>query len=241
MKRLYTISLIIFLGSGLYACRKNPTVNPIPTTNMTVKDTDNNVYNVVKIGNQYWTAENARMTHFRDGTPIRNLTMPDDWKNPKTATDSAAWCYPRNTINADTQKLYGKLYNWYAVADPRKLAPRGYHVASNDDWDSLTNTLTKNQEGQELKAAQYWKDDVDINKPGRNTTKFTALPSGYRTENSKFEYIDYYAFFWSTTASSNNLNNAFFYSLSYQDKLIPKDVNSKNRGYAVRFVKDASP
>lgn len=52
-----------------------------------------------------------------------------------------------------------------------------------------------------MKAAQYWKDDVDINKLGRNTTKFTALPSGYRTENSKFEYIDYYAFFWSTTTS----------------------------------------
>lgn len=88
MKQLYKINLALIIIISLFACKKNPTVNPtpIPITNITVKDTDNNVYNVVKIGDRYWTTENARMKHFRNGDTISNLLRSSDWQYAKTPT-----------------------------------------------------------------------------------------------------------------------------------------------------------
>ena len=53
------------------------------------------------------------------------------------------------------QLTYGKLYNWYAVNDPRGLAPAGWHVASDAEWTELTNCLGGESEaGGKMKAVR---------------------------------------------------------------------------------------
>ena len=85
-----------------------------------VKDIDGNSYKTVKIGEQIWMAENLKVTQYRNGDPIPNLTDENDWEN----TEQGAYCNYDN--NEDKVKTYGRLYNWYAVDDKRGLAPNGW-------------------------------------------------------------------------------------------------------------------
>ena len=105
----------------------------------TVKDADGNVYTTVKIGNQVWTVENLRTTKYNDGSAIPLVTDSAAWVNLTTP----GYCYYNNTTNADSIKKYGALYNWYAV-DTKKLAPAGWHVPTDAEWDTLQNYLIAN-------------------------------------------------------------------------------------------------
>ena len=64
----------------------------------------------VTIGRQTWMQKNLNVSKYRDGTPIPQVTDPKKWANLKTG----AWCYYDNKTANGT--IYGKLYNWYAVA-----------------------------------------------------------------------------------------------------------------------------
>jgi uncharacterized protein (TIGR02145 family) len=87
----------------------------------TVTDIDGNVYQTVTIGNQIWMAENLKVTHYRNGDEIPNVTVQEDWKNLTTG----AYC------NYNNVAVYGRLYNWLAVNDNRNIAPAGWHVPSD--------------------------------------------------------------------------------------------------------------
>ncbi len=90
-------------------------------------DVDGNVYKTVKIGNQWWMAENLKISHYRNGDEIPNVTDDEEWFN----LTSGAYCnYKNDTANV---ALYGKLYNWYSVVDNRILAPEGWHVPTDED------------------------------------------------------------------------------------------------------------
>jgi hypothetical protein len=99
----------------------------------TLTDIDGNKYKTVKIGNQWWMAENLSVSHYRDGTSIPKVTEETQWANLTTG----AWCYYNN--DSDLGIIYGKLYNWYAVNDSRGLAPAGWHIPSDAEWTILTN------------------------------------------------------------------------------------------------------
>ena len=239
MKLLYKINLALILIISLYACKKNPTVNPtpIPITNITVKDTDNNVYNVVKIGDRYWTTENARMKHFRNGDTIRNLLRSSDWQYAKTPTDSAAWCIAGDIPN----KNFGNLYNWYTITDVRQLAPKGYHVATTEDWNNLISTLTKDQECQELKSKHLWVEyDADSLQDNRNKSLFTAVPAGFRTSvGAEFDF-KFKAYFWAVATGSPNKPG--YYILENTNNSINRNrteyPKQETAGASVRFVRD---
>jgi hypothetical protein len=120
--------------------------------NSSVTDVDGNVYGAVKIGNQVWTKENLNVSKYRNGDIIPQVTNQTEWSNLTTG----AWCYYENsTANGTT---YGKLYNWYAVNDPRGLAPQGWHVSSNDEWTVLTTFLG----GKALREAKLKKRVIAI-------------------------------------------------------------------------------
>ena len=88
----------------------------------------------VKIGEQIWMSKNLNVSIFRNGDPIPEVKSEDDWENA-AINHQPAWCYYDNEPKNGT--VYGKLYNWYAVSDPRGLAPDGWHIPTDEEWTDL--------------------------------------------------------------------------------------------------------
>ena len=204
----------------------------------------------VTINNQIWSGCNLDVTTYRDGTPIPQVTDPSQWANLTTG----AWCYYNN--NSANGIVYGKLYNWYAVAgvhnaaslnDPtlrKQLAPMGWHVPTIQEVNNL-NTFLGSNGGYKLKEVGdlHWYDNyyglVEVNN-GTNEFGFTALPGGVRKE-----YIDVFEFmdnnnmgYWWTVSPSNIFSGeANYYSL-YLDGGLSISSNKYQYGQSVRLVKD---
>lgn len=104
---------------------------------LALMDIDGNEYKTVKIGNQVWMQENLRTTKYNDGTPIILDTSNVTWSNATTGK----YCFYNNTANGDSIREFGALYNWYAV-NTHKLAPAGWHVPAEAEWDTLEIYLT---------------------------------------------------------------------------------------------------
>ncbi len=240
-KRFLTLTLglvgILALIS-LYSCNKSNTSPTVYTVTY-----DGFTYHAITIGGVTFTVENARNTCFSNGDTIRNAQKSAEWKdstNTKIAaktSDTGAWCYYNNTNNLDTQKIYGKLYNWYAVKDARGLAPKGYHVATTADFNRLISNLgATDAVGQKLKSAHHWTNDGDSSKLNRDKYGFAALPAGLRYKEGNFNNLGIYGCFWSSTESSGI--NASYYYLTYNDSNVYKVDDSKLLGFSVRFVRD---
>ena len=197
----------------------------------TVTDIDGNVYQTILIGDQEWMMENLKVTHYRNGEPISNLTNNNDWTN----TTSGAYCYYNNDPdNADT---YGALYNWYAVDDSRNIAPTGWHVPTDDDWQELIDYLGgSGVAGGKMKetGTTHWNIP---NTGATNESGFTALPGGDRYGSSGyFNNIGYDAYFWSSTENSSN--NAWLRELNYNNSGVYHYYNNKKYGFSVRCLRD---
>ena len=110
-----------------------------------VTDKDSNNYNTKQIGSQVWIAANLNVSHFRNGDIIPEVRGDDEWEKADNE-GRAAWCYYNN--DPANGAIYGKLYNWYAVNDPRGLAPKGWHVPCDDEWTELEICLGENAGGK---------------------------------------------------------------------------------------------
>lgn len=200
----------------------------------TVKDIDGNKYKTIQIGNQIWMAENLRTTKFNDGESIPNIVDDIAWGN----LNSPAYCWYNNDSEG-TPKPYGVLYNWFAIKTG-KLAPKGWHVASNDDWAVLIDNLNGGwlQGGGNLKETGT-KNWTSPNKGANNTTGFTALPGGWRTISDGFVFMGISGDWWCNSATNDgslseimlNYKSPNIYYLFISDK-------KKNIGLSVRCVKD---
>jgi len=202
------ISIGLMLASG---CKEDDNK---PETG-TVTDIDGNVYTTVKIGDQWWMAENLEAAHYRNGDSISNITVNTLW----TALDTGAHCIYDN----DPGRVgnYGRLYNWYAVNDSRNIAPAGWHVATNDDWITLITFL-----GGEITAGDKL-DDYGFN----------MFPGGFRDYlDGSYEGIDSWSSWW--TGTVYDVGNAWGVSASTGDPWISRESNDKHLGSAVRCVKD---
>ncbi len=95
-------------------------------------------YDSIKIGNQEWMTRNLDVDRFQNGDLIPNIESNEEWKK---AGENAqpAWCYYDN--DPENGKKYRKLYNWFAVNDPRGLAPEGSHITSQKEWNILVEFL----------------------------------------------------------------------------------------------------
>ncbi len=90
--------------------------------------------NSVVIGQQVWMAENLNVDRFNNGDPIPEAKSPEEWAKA-AAAKTPAGCYWGNVLA--NGKAYGRLYNWYAVADSRGLAPPGFHVPTKEELARL--------------------------------------------------------------------------------------------------------
>ncbi len=206
----------------------------------TVIDYDGNVYETVVIGDQCWMKENLKVTHYRNGDAIPNVTDWYDW----FASTSGAYCnYGNYEGNSD---VYGRLYNWYAVDDSRGLAPEGWHVPSDAEWKQLEIYLGMSQAGADdinwrgwgvggkLKEAgtEHW---TTPNEGATNESGFTALPGGVRIQ--YFESMFHAAEFW--TSSLYDFNNYPWYrGLSAVSAAVDRLWEPKHSGLSVRCIKD---
>jgi len=208
----------------------------------TITDIDENIYKTVKIGNQWWMAENLKVTRYRNGDAIPNVTKGSDWLSLSTG----AYCnYDNDGANA---AIYGGLYNWYAVSDSRNIAPEGWHVPTDDEWKELEMYLGMSQseadqigwrgtdEGDKLKETgnTHW---YIPNIGATNESGYTGLPGGYRYIGGNFYGLGYYAYFWSSTGGSLS-NDAWFRLLNYYYSGVFRNGNDKRYGFSIRCVRD---
>jgi uncharacterized protein (TIGR02145 family) len=162
----------------------------INITGPNASDIDGNIYQTVTNCIQTWMKTNLNVSKYRNGDIIPQVTDPQAWG----ALTTGAWCYYANTSSNGT--TYGKLYNWYAVNDPRGLSPSGWHVPTKTEWDIITNCLGGPQvAGGSMKEA----GSIHWNSPNiaTNNSGFTALPGGLRDGNGIFSNINYNGYWWS--------------------------------------------
>lgn len=205
------------------------TLTLLPDTTTTVKDIDGNVYHVKKIGKQFWSLENLMTSRLNDGTALPLVSDDGSWDN----MSSAAYCWYKN--DPANKSIYGALYNWYAV-NTKKLAPRGWHVASIDDWNALINFLGGNAvAGGKLKetGTKHWRSP---NTDATNSVGFNALPGGIRYAEGLCFNMGFYGFWW----TSSGWDQTFAHMISIRsDYPITENFQLyKQYGASVRFVKD---
>ncbi len=143
-----------------------------------VTDIDGNEYITVIIGDQEWIAENLRVTSYNNGDAIPTGLNNTEWSN---TTDGAYAIFDHNHwaadgINSPEEMVaaYGKLYNWFAVTDPRGLCPEGWSVPSHDDWTQLEQYIC-NALGNSNCETKFPYDNTS--KGWRGTTESNALKS----------------------------------------------------------------
>jgi uncharacterized protein (TIGR02145 family) len=211
------------------------------TRSVTVADIDGNVYNTVTIGEQVWMVENLKTTHYRNGEPVAHVTASEDWFAISTGA------YRNYNDDARTVDDYGRLYNWYAVNDPRNICPEGWHVPSREEWTILAQYLGGNQDGYEYIAGGKLKETgsghwLGPNAGATNESGFTALPGGcYGFPGpNKFgnEIMNIRAFGHWWSSSEYFTGNAFFVTLSYAETNISRARADVHIGMSVRCIRD---
>jgi uncharacterized protein (TIGR02145 family) len=182
-------------------------------------------FGTVKIGNQVWTTSNLDVSTYRNGDEIPEVSDPKKWSKLTTG----AWCHYENKTKNGIS--YGKLYNWYAINDPRGLAPEGYHIPSDTEWTFLTDYLGT-EPGKKMKSQDGWATGDN----GNNKSGFSGLPGGFRFSDGSFHAVRKLSDWWSSTEV--NTNNAMDRNLYFNSRSVGRSGNAKNCGFTVRCLKD---
>ena len=165
---------------------------------------DGGTIETVKIGYQVWTTKNLNVSKYRNGDIIPQVKDPREWKNLTTG----AWCYYNN--DPKNGNIYGKLYNWYAVNDPRGLAPEGFHVPTDMELNRVT----------------------DLKDPAG----FSGLPGGCRNYGGTFDDVGFGGDWWSS--SEEDAYYAWDLGLNYDNGSTIITKRRVSNGFSVRCIKD---
>jgi uncharacterized protein (TIGR02145 family) len=234
------VSSIVSLTANTSYCVRAYATNSVGTsygnvqtfTTGAVTDIDGNVYHAVTIGTQVWMLENLKVTHYRNGDAIPNVTDNGAWYSLTTG----AYCnyYDDEGYVA----TYGRLYNWYATVDSRNIAPAGWHVPTDAEWQILVDYLGGDAvAGGKMKetGTTHWNSP---NTGATNESGFAALPGGSRSNDGTYGYLNNYASLWSSTEQSST--NAWDRTLSFNNTEVGRNYlyRYKQNGFSVRCVKD---
>jgi len=203
-----------------------------------VSDIDGNTYSTVKIGNQLWMGENLKVTHFRNGEAIPQITDNVLW----CSAENAAYCYYNN--DSANRNRYGALYNLYVVNDSRNIAPEGWHIPSFAEIEELMAFL-----GGELVAGGKLKKSgsdewLYPNILATNKSGFTALPGGYRFTNSAsaentggtFHTLGSNGYWWTSTQSFELYTWSARLHFGFAN--VDREMRNKTFGFSIRCIKD---
>lgn len=205
----------------------------------------------VKLGDEIWMGKNLDVATFRNGDSIPEAKTNEEWVKAFEQS-KPAWCYYNNDPKNGLQ--YGRLYNWYAVTDPRMLAPEGWTIPSRSAWESLkqycdtsygTNIDIENLENTRFGTVELIdRKDWDTLCKGNNKSRFTGLPGGYRDSTGNFLYFGNYTGWWSDTDGANknftNPNKDLKQAYVFLVTIIGQDYHngaSHACGFSVRCVR----
>ena len=201
-----------------------------------VKDVDGNWYKTVKIGTQWWMAENLKTTRYQNHDLI-GTTTPANLDICGESTPQYQWAFEGNESNVAT---YGRLYTWYVINDSRGLCPNGWHVSTDAEWTILIDFLDYTVAAGKLKATGTIQDGTGLwwtpNEGATNETGFTALPGGNRYCGPGFSNFSGFGFWWTSTAASPT--EALFRWMGFGNSDVLFGSLYNNDGISVRCVKD---
>ncbi len=238
----YAFKITNFDTSGLI-------IKMIPSA-VNISDVEGNIYQCVRLGSQIWTVENWRCKKYDDGNDIQQVSDNEQWKGLSTP----AYCFYDNSSDPVYQKKWGALYNWYVVdtINPRKIAPEGWRVPTSSDWYTLEKYLTENgynwdgnTTGNKIAKSIASKIEWGIhstagaigNDLGKNNTSgFSALPGGARTNLGSFNGQGEHGSWWSTNEFGlSSAWNRYIYdfSVAFSNLNGPKTI-----GRSIRLVRD---
>jgi uncharacterized protein (TIGR02145 family) len=216
----------------------------------------------VKIGLQIWSNSNLNLNSFRNGDTIIEAVSNNEWEEC-AKNKIPAWCNYNNEHKLG--EIFGKIYNQWAILDPRGLAPEAWRIATEQDWLTLGEYLggrgvaggkikSINDRGyfqEEYLNAQklpeikinnsvcHWQDNQSSETIENNESGFTALPGGYRNQVGMFMHVGIYAYWWSVL-NDKKLNYKFncncFYT-AYRSLMLSRMPVRESDGFYVRCVK----
>lgn len=195
----------------------------------------------VSICNQVIMVKNLDVAFYRNGDPIPKVTNPNDWNNLTTG----AYRYYNND-SATYAATYGKLYNWYAVNDPRGLAPVGWHIPSDAEWNIMAKCIDPMADttpaggiisliaGGAMKEAGLtnW---ANPNTGATNSTGFTGLPGGWCDDEGTFSQNGIQGMWWTSSGNTSFARGRF---LSHSNSYIGILNHPSTYGMSVRCIKD---
>jgi len=222
MKTKFTLLSLVLLFSSFYLSAQTGTVT----------DYDGNVYKTIKIGNQWWMAENLRATHYYDGTAIAHSTA--------TMTSSANdykdyFMYPNN--DANNVATYGLLYSW-GVTTTKSLLPTGWVLADTTAWAILATYLGgKTVAGGILKStSSSWSTP---NTSATDGYGFNAVPAG-DCNTTGFTVFGQQARFWTPQLVDVGGAGRIYMILSYNSAAITKGQYRNVNTISLRFVQNTT-
>ena len=225
------------LAFFLAGCNNQPpSAGSVPTPKpgavpVLVEDIDGNTYPTVQIADQVWMAENLRTTRYRNGDEIPYARTDRAWENEAEGMRCA---YEHDDDNART---YGQLYNWFAVDDERGLCPSGWHVPSDEEWNTLERTLGLSSVDARQVGTRGIHAPALISEAwnGTNGSGFSALPGGSRNPTGGFYGVGGLAYFWSSSPSGSV---AWDRGLDSGNGYVRRGYGSRRDGFSVRCVRD---
>jgi uncharacterized protein (TIGR02145 family) len=184
-----------------------------------------------KIAGLEWTTNNLVVTRFANGDLIPHVESKKEWVDALESR-SPAWCHYEN--NAENSSISGLLYNWFAAVDPRRLAPVGWRIPSDEDWRRMVNAVGPYElAGRLLKAQTSWESSSH---QGIDSLGFRAVAGGYRNFYGDFFYLGRHAYFWSSTEHYDRL--AWYHTLDFHTDGIMRYYNVKGNGFSCRLVRE---
>ena len=217
-------------------------------------DRDGQTYKTVKIGEQWWMAENLNYAY--TGVPFKYVLSTVS--KLVYYSDSTSWCYDNDAANC---AKYGRLYTWAAAMDSvgtwstngmgcgyymecsptnpvRGVCPVGWHLPDSTEWKALFDAVGGwATAGIMLKSTEGWNDKYDgTSGNGSDSYSFSALPAGLRYGNGDFRYEGNNAYFWGSTGY--NSDYAYYVGLYYVSDDPYLSYNDKDIGFSVRCLKD---
>lgn len=184
----------------------------------------------VIIGKQVWMTTNLNVNIFSNGDKIPQAKTAEEWVKAGE-NGQPAWCYYNN--NQSNGAKYGKLYNWFAITDPRGLAPIGWKIPSNSDFLILTNFI-----GQDFKSKMMLESAWSKDEKASNIYRFSGVPSGLRDNAGSFRNLGLGGYFWTSTFSHQNFSFAREIGKNAGNYASHEFGSNQFMGMSVRCVRD---